>query len=233
MFFPNRITKIKDTDKVLEIGPGGGPHQRADVFLELEYENEEEAIKQRSLGKNLKSDKPVIYYDGNKFPFQDNEFDYVICSHVIEHVPIEKLDLFISELKRIAPRGYLEFPMIYCEITHFPDCHVSFINYRDNTMIFMDKNNFKSNGLHKIYQTFFHHNNKFDDYREFFFFGFEWERDSLKYQIVDNFDDLVTEEDHNHWQNYFSEVDTPANTPIPSKWVQFKRRPIKFLLGKL
>lgn len=233
MFFPDRITKIKDTDRVLEIGPGSIPYYRSDVFLELYFDSEKEAILQRSLGKNFKSEKQVVYYDGNKFPFKDNEFDYIICSHVIEHVPLEKLDLFISELKRVAPRGYLEFPRVFCELTNFCDVHLSFINYRDNQMLFMDKKHFQSNWLHKIYQTVFYLNNIIDKYREFFFVGFEWERVSLNYQIVNNFDELISEEDYNHWKKFFAEVNIPVETSTLSKWAQFKKRPIKFILGKI
>ena len=41
-------------------------------------------------------------------PFKDNFFDFVIASHVIEHV--KDIDFFIKELQRVAPRGYIELP---------------------------------------------------------------------------------------------------------------------------
>ena len=71
---------------VLEIGPGGNAHPRADVLLELEFNDEKEAEIQRSSSPPLITDKKVVYYDGTYFPFEKNEFDYVICSHVLEHV---------------------------------------------------------------------------------------------------------------------------------------------------
>ena len=43
-----------------------------------------------------------------KLPFKDKEFDYVILSHVLEHVP--NLLEFVSELERIAKAGYIELP---------------------------------------------------------------------------------------------------------------------------
>jgi 2-polyprenyl-3-methyl-5-hydroxy-6-metoxy-1,4-benzoquinol methylase len=43
-----------------------------------------------------------------KLPFKDKEFDYVILSHVMEHVP--NLLEFKDELVRIAKRGYIELP---------------------------------------------------------------------------------------------------------------------------
>ena len=43
-----------------------------------------------------------------KLPFKDKEFDYVILSHVLEHVP--NLLEFKNELIRIGKRGYIELP---------------------------------------------------------------------------------------------------------------------------
>ena len=56
------------------------------------------------------------YYPNNKFiklkekklPFKDNEFDFVIASHVIEHV--EDVEFFIKELERVSKQGYIELP---------------------------------------------------------------------------------------------------------------------------
>ncbi len=44
----------------------------------------------------------------SKLPFKDKEFDYVILSHVLEHVenPID----FIKEVQRIGKEGYIELP---------------------------------------------------------------------------------------------------------------------------
>ena len=43
-----------------------------------------------------------------KLLFKDNQFDFVISSHVIEHV--EDVPFFISELERISKKGYIELP---------------------------------------------------------------------------------------------------------------------------
>ena len=56
------------------------------------------------------------FYKGKKFikinekalPFKDKEFDFVIASHVIEHV--EDFEFFIKELERISTKGYIELP---------------------------------------------------------------------------------------------------------------------------
>ena len=100
MFYPEKIKNIATIDKVLEVGPGGTSHPRADVFLEKTFATEGEWKLQRGYADKLETNKKTVYYDGGKFPFADNEFDYVICSHVIEH--IEDVEFFLSELFRVA-----------------------------------------------------------------------------------------------------------------------------------
>ena len=55
--------------------------------------------------KNLKF---TLIYPDQKLPFNDKEFDYVVLSHVLEHVP--NIKEFTSELVRIAKAGYIELP---------------------------------------------------------------------------------------------------------------------------
>ncbi len=57
--------------------------------------------------ENLNLDYTQIKPD-SKLPFKDKEFDYVICTHVIEHVnhPMS----FKEEIERIGKSGYIELP---------------------------------------------------------------------------------------------------------------------------
>ncbi len=201
MFFPDRIKSIRKSDKVLEIGPGSTPHPRSDIYLEKIFYSKEEEYAQRgySSSKNLK--KPIYYYDGKKFPFRNNEFNYVICSHVLEHVPFNELSNFISEMTRVSSKGYIEFPNIFYELINFQDVHLWFMNYRDGKILFLDKSLFTSNNIHKGYREFFYANmnnkylyNIFSIYKEFFFCGFEWEN-KIEFEILNDFNELVSNED--------------------------------------
>jgi ubiquinone/menaquinone biosynthesis C-methylase UbiE len=176
LFFPDRIKSIRKSDKVLEIGPGSTPHPRSDIYLEKIFYSKEEEYAQRgySSSKNLK--KPIYYYDGKKFPFRNNEFNYVICSHVLEHVPFNELSNFISEMTRVSSKGYIEFPNIFYELINFQDVHLWFMNYRDGKILFLDKSLFTSNNIHKGYREFFYANmnnkylyNIFSIYKDFSF----------------------------------------------------------------
>ena len=55
-------------------------------------------------------DKKFVKLDDNILPFKDNEFDFVIASHVLEHV--KDVKLFIKELERVSIGGYIELPTI-------------------------------------------------------------------------------------------------------------------------
>lgn len=179
MFFPERITGIKPTDKVLEIGPGGNPHPRADVLLELSYDNAAIAKMQRGNTEDLVTDKKIVYYDGQFFPFNDHEFDYVICSHVIEHV--DNVEQFLAELFRVAPRGYLEYPTIYYEYLYNFSVHVNFVKFKEGQMVYMKKADSGINEFAPVQRLLLDalgkgHNALVDDLRAFMFEGFEWTR---------------------------------------------------------
>jgi len=52
--------------------------------------------------------KKFVLIKDKTLPFSNNQFDFVYASHVIEHV--EDVSFFISELKRISRKGYIELP---------------------------------------------------------------------------------------------------------------------------
>jgi len=137
MFYPERIKGIKAADRVLEIGPGNTPHWRADVYLDLKFPDD--AVKNRQAGgtSDVKLVKPVVYYDGGKFPFNDKEFDYAICSHVVEHVA--NVEAFLSEMFRVAAKGYIEFPTAVYEYMNNYDEHVNFVKATPEGIVYMRK----------------------------------------------------------------------------------------------
>ncbi len=142
MFFHEKIRSIRPTDKVLEIGPGVSPHFRSNEFLELKFDSYAEQLAQR--GGEPHKDKfgarPVHFYDGGPFPFKDNEYDYVICSHVIEHVADPQL--FLKEMFRVGSgKGYLEYPLITYEYLYNFNAHLQLLkfNFGSNTLNYLPK----------------------------------------------------------------------------------------------
>ena len=178
MFFPERIKNIKPSDRVLEIGPGGSPHPRSDVLLEKIFSDQNEARGQRGYAPELKSDKEIVFYEGGKFPFRNKEFDYVICSHVIEH--IEDVDFFVSEIMRVGRKGYFEYPTIYYDyIYNFPE-HTTFVIKKNNIINWMLKEESGLNNFSIVNKFFYDsfvkgYSDLVNDLKPFFFQGFEWE----------------------------------------------------------
>jgi ubiquinone/menaquinone biosynthesis C-methylase UbiE len=209
MFHPDKIKNIPQHFNVLEIGPGGYPHPRSNVLLEKVFDSDEMALAQRGYASVHKSSQKTIYYKGGQFPFRDKEFDYIICSHVMEHIPKEDLDLFISEMMRVGKQGFIEFPTVFYELINYQDVHLWFMNNRVGKMLFLDKSVFKSNYIHKIIREMFYGKDKylaqaFTRYRDLFFHAFEWEG-VIKYEVVSSYDQLINEEDYLKYQKYFSE----------------------------
>tara|TARA_B110000014_G_scaffold169951_1_gene120669 strand:- start:54 stop:665 length:612 start_codon:yes stop_codon:yes gene_type:complete len=94
-YIENLLSSKPDWD-ILDIGCGYSANKYANIICDVV-----------DLSKVYK-DKKFIRLIDKKLPFKDKEFDFVIASHVMEHV--EDVDFFISELQRIANKGYIELP---------------------------------------------------------------------------------------------------------------------------
>ena len=92
----NKIIKENPKWKILDIGCGYRAHPNASVIADIQ-----------DLSNHYK-DKNFIKINEKKLPFKDKEFDFIIASHVIEH--IEDFEFFIKELERISSKGYIELP---------------------------------------------------------------------------------------------------------------------------
>lgn len=178
MFFPERIKGIKPGDKVLEIGPGSTPHPRSNVLLEKKYDTEEEYNAQTGYNGTLNTKQQVVFYDGDRFPFEDDSFDYVICSHVLEH--IADVPGFMAEITRVAKRGYFEFPTIYYDYLYNFPVHTTFLLKREEGLYYMLKSESPLSVFQPVQNLLYHsletgHVDLVDDLKEYLFQGFEWE----------------------------------------------------------
>lgn len=198
MFFHTRLKSIKKNDKVLEIGPGGTPHARADVFLDIHPDNfkdDEEARYQRGSAPKLKTGKPIIYYDGTTFPFDDGEFDYIICSHVLEHV----IDVpkFLSEVFRVGKSGYIEFPTFLYDYLYNIPVHHQFLHFdqQNRVLYYMAKEDTNLSQFSKAQGILLTTLEKgyvelVDCLKDSMFEGFEW-KSPFSIKQVDNLDLLI------------------------------------------
>ncbi|MDC6465653.1 methyltransferase domain-containing protein [Pelagibacteraceae bacterium] len=92
----NNILKDNPKWNILDLGCGYRANKNASVIADVQDFS------------NFYKDKKFVQIKEKNLPFKDKEFDYVICSHVIEHV--EDFEFFIKELERISSKGYIELP---------------------------------------------------------------------------------------------------------------------------
>lgn len=199
MFYPDRVLTIRPQDKVLEIGPGASPHPRANFFLDKRFDDPAELLAQFGLSKRTEELKNLTYYDGGKFPYADNAFDYTICSHVLEHVDAPELDLFFSEITRISKRGYIEVPSAFYEFICYTHVHKWINGNAGKELRFYRKDLLPEIALFKTFRSLFYNCDYnlielFPRYREIFFIGFEWE-ENISYRVVDYLDALFGKEE--------------------------------------
>jgi SAM-dependent methyltransferase len=87
------------TGIILDVGCGSKPYQKlfnASEYIGLEIDSED----------NRKNKRADYFYQGDNFPFIDEEFDSVISNEVLEH--IFNPDIFLSEINRVLkPQGIL------------------------------------------------------------------------------------------------------------------------------
>lgn len=184
MFFQPEISSKHQ--RILEIGPGGLPHRASSVWLDYDFD---EAERERQAGgAAAASGKPCVYYHGQRFPFRDQAFDYIIASHVIEHVPWAELPAFIAEMQRVAPAGYIELPRWPYECMFDFAPHVSTGDVQAGKLVMYRKPEQLPDlaalrGILAAYPAMQHF---LGAQKEVFFCGLEW-RDSIAYELIEEY----------------------------------------------
>ena len=92
----DKILEKNPNWKILDIGCGYRAHKNASVIADIQNFSD------------FYKEKKFVLIQGKNLPFKDKEFDFVIASHVIEHV--DDFEFFIKELERISSKGYIELP---------------------------------------------------------------------------------------------------------------------------
>ena len=87
---------------VLDVGAGGNPYPRSDVLLDRLTGAEHRC------GESMMIDRPVVFGEASRMPFKDKAFDFVIASHILEHMA--EPEVFLKELQRVGKAGYIETP---------------------------------------------------------------------------------------------------------------------------
>ena len=97
------------TGKMLDYGCGNSPYQT--LFNGIDYWGIDISV-------NEEKDQ-ILKFDGNKIPFDDDAFNSVLCSEVLEHVP--NVESTLSEICRVLKPGgklLLSVPFMWEEHGH-------------------------------------------------------------------------------------------------------------------
>ncbi len=126
----NKKLKENSSWKILDIGCGYTANQHANTIADIQDLS------------NFYKDRKFVRITDKKLPFKDNEFDFVITSHVIEHV--EDFQFFIHEIERISKQGYIELPTRLGDNIVFENLkdHIWWFKYNDelNSLTVSKKN---------------------------------------------------------------------------------------------
>ena len=166
----HRILEKNSDWKILDVGCGFRANKYATVLADVQDLSD------------FYKEKKFIKINEKILPFKDKEFDFVIASHVIEHV--EDFEFFLRELERISTKGFIELPTRLGDNLVFENKtdHIWWFAYDDtNNLIIASKRSqliepFVTVSMAKIFEEIF---------RESLVIELGWE-EKIDYKIDDN-----------------------------------------------
>lgn len=187
--FQNKYTDwdIRDDELVIDIGSGGWPFQRANHLADKFTEKTSHRTE-----KLMLDERPFFEVDLDQLPFADNSYDFVFCSHVIEHM--DHPGRAMRELMRIGKRGYIELPTRLSDVmfnfTRIPNHHKWHGLVMGKTIVLMewvdserrDLGNYFYDQVHGDYMN--ESQNFFEKNRDLFFASLHWDG-SFEFIVLD------------------------------------------------
>lgn len=164
------MMKIGRDDLVLDVGSGHNPNPRSDILCDRYIEDDTER------GGSIRMDRPLVVADAHNLPFKDKVFDYVIASHIIEHM--DDPARFCSELARVSKRGFIASPTELAEHMFYWSFHKWYVNKVGNKLILHPKVN-----VPNIFGDLFHYMYEYNPWfarfhrslPDMFWMEYEWE----------------------------------------------------------
>ncbi len=118
--------EIQLKDRVVDIGGGQRPLERADVSVDFDIL---EGVHRQ--GNTIRRDRPLICADAQQLPFRNHAFDVACCRMVLEHV--EHPERACAELQRISRKGFLETPNVLWETVYGHPTHRWLVTWNEDT----------------------------------------------------------------------------------------------------
>lgn len=163
---------------VLDVGSGNSPYPRSDVLLDRLKGDAHRC------GQALIVDRTLVLGDALQMPFKDKAFDFVVASHILEHM--KEPEIFLAELMRIAKAGYIETPNAIGEQIVPMNIHCLEVMSLDNKLVIRKKSSHEDVGTLGILEA--HKKNSqwqklFQESPELFHTRYFW-KDHIDYVIL-------------------------------------------------
>ena len=179
---------IAPDDLVLDIGFGGWPFKRANHLADKYPDKTTHRVEALAHDR-----RPFLEVDLQCLPFSDRAYDFVFCSHVLEHV--DNPGQAIRELMRVGRRGYIEVPTRLSDVmfnfTRLPNHHRWHGIVLGATIVLIEWNEWERRDLgnHFFEALSSEYANSFQDFfernRDLFFASYHWDK-VINFLIIDN-----------------------------------------------
>lgn len=193
--YQNEVMKwdIAPNDLVLDVGAGGWPFKRADHLADKYPDKTTHRVETM-----VRDERPFFEVDLENLPFSGQAYDFVFCSHVLEH--LDNPGQAMRELMRVGRRGYIEVPTRLSDVmfnfTRLPNHHRWHGMVLDNTLVLIewsswerrDLGNYFFNALHSEYENAFQ--DFFERNRDLFFASCLWDK-KINYLIIDKHGQII------------------------------------------
>lgn len=173
--------------KILDIGSGGNPFSKATHLADKYTGSTTHRVEELA-----RDHRPFYEVDIERLPFGDNEFEFVFCSHVLEH--LDNPGLAMREIIRVGGGGYIEVPTRLSDIlfnfTWLENHHKWHACILGNTVILTEwtdaerikyNHNF-FNAIHSQYENSMQ--KFFEENRSTFFQSLEW-KGAFDFIVID------------------------------------------------
>lgn len=184
---------IEPNDLVLDVGSGGWPFQRANHLADKFHGNTSHRFEDIA-----RDHRPLFEVDLESLSFADKSYDFVFCSHVLEH--LENPGQAIRELTRIGKRGYIEVPTRLSDIlfnfTRLNNHHRWHGLVLDGTLLLVEWSdeerrelgNYYFNSLQSPYLNAFQ--DFFEANRDLFFCSLHW-KSEIPFLVIDKHGQII------------------------------------------
>ncbi len=117
---------------VLDVGCGAFPNDAATIACDMSLDED-----RHRTGRATQVDRPFVLCDASALPFRDGAVDFVIASHIGEHV--DDPERFCRELSRVASSGYVETPSPLADYLLDEEYHQWRVASHGSTLVFARK----------------------------------------------------------------------------------------------